>query len=303
MGFGNMLSNAKSVVSEGNQNGPRMPNVFLDLKEGSRTFRCIPDPMNPSEPMQGEIVWSVWIPVMKDGVRTERRVFINDAVRPLLAEYDQALKLGEREALSRKVKLRFFLNVFDRTRVVKLPEGDIVYPNHLNEYWKKDAMGLKKISDLRPEPNNSIMVLEGSVSARADRRGGLLNDIDDLSRTVWKEVPVYKKDSSGNLTSIQEVDSRGVPLTELVVQPITEVDVELKTSGTGLATKRTVSAGINREPLPSFVSGLPLYDLKSFTRAWDVEAVKSLLDGMDYTEVMKQYKYQFVPQLYSDEIF
>jgi hypothetical protein len=302
MGFGNMLNNAKSVVSEGS-NGQRMPNVFLDIKEGSRTFRCIPDPNNPSEPMQGEIVWSVWIPVIKDGVRTERRVFVNDAVRPLLAEYDSVMKLGERDALSRKVKLRFFLNVFDRSRVIKLQDGEIVYANHLNEYWKKDSAGLKKITDVRPEPNNSIMVLEGSVSARADRRGGLLNDIDDLSKTVWKEVPMYEKDENGKLTSIPAIDSKGMPITELVLMPITEVDVELKTSGTGLATKRTVSAGINREPLPQSVLSLPLYDLKSFTRPWDVEAIRSLLDGVDYGEIMKQYKYQYVPQLITDEIF
>lgn len=302
MGFGNMLNNAKSVVSEGS-NGQRMPNVFLDIKEGSRTFRCIPDPNNPSEPMQGEIVWSVWIPVIKDGVRTERRVFVNDAVRPLLAEYDSVMKLGERDALSRKVKLRFFLNVFDRSRVIKLQDGEIVYANHLNEYWKKDSAGLKKITDVRPEPNNSIMVLEGSVSARADRRGGLLNDIDDLSKTVWKEVPMYEKDESGKLTSIPAIDSKGMPITELVLMPITEVDVELKTSGTGLATKRTVSAGINREPLPQSALSLPLYDLKSFTRPWDVESIRSLLDGVDYGEIMKQYKYQYVPQLITDEIF
>lgn len=303
MGFGNMLSNAKSVVSEGNQNGPRMPNVFLDVKEGSRTFRCIPDPNNPSEPMQGEIVWSVWIPVMKDGVRTERRVFINDSVRPLLAEYDQALKLGEREALSRKVKLRFFLNVFDRSRVIKLPEGDIVYANHLNEYWKKDGTGMKRITDIRPEPNNSIMVLEGSVSARSDRRGGLLNDIDDLSKTVWKEVPLFEKDENGKPTSIPAIDSKGMPITELVLMPITEVDIEMKTSGTGLATKRTVSAGINREPLPKWALELPLFDLKSFTRPWDVEAIRALLDGVDYGEIMKQYKYEYVPKLVSADIF
>lgn len=302
MGFGNMLSSAKSVISESN-NGQRMPNVFLDVKEGSRTFRCIPDRNNPSEPMQGEIVWSVWIPVIKDGARTERRVFINESSRPLLAEYDQVMKLGERDALSRKVKLRFFLNVFDRSRVIKLPEGEIIYANHMNEYWKKDGTGLKKITDVRPEPNNSIMVLEGSVSARADRRGGLLNDIDDLSKTVWKEVPLFEKDENGNNTSIPVIDSKGMPLTELALLPITEVDIEMKTSGTGLATKRTVSAGINREPLPQWALELPLYDLKSFTRAWEPEAIRSLLDGVDYGEVMKQYKYQYVPQLITDEIF
>jgi hypothetical protein len=302
MGFGNMLNNAKSVVSEGS-NGQRMPNVFLDIKEGSRTFRCIPDPSNPSEPMQGEIVWSVWIPVIKDGARTERRVFIDDSARPLLAEYDSVMKLGEREALSRKVKLRFFLNVFDRSRVIKLPEGDLIYANHLNEYWKKEGTGLKRITDIRPEPNNSIMVLEGSVSARSDRRGGLLNDIDDLSKTVWEEVPVFEKDENGKPTSIPAVDSKGMPITELVLMPITKVDIELKTSGTGLATKRTVSAGINREPLPHQVLALPLYDLKSFTRPWSVDAIRSLLDGMDYGEVMKQHKYQYVPQLLTDDIF
>jgi hypothetical protein len=271
MGFGSMLENAKSVVKESMGEGARMPNVFLDVREGKRTFRFIPDPKNPGEPLQGEIVLSVWMPVMKDGKLVERRVFIDEAGRKLLNEADKAAGREGDTAWAGKIKRRFFLNVYDRTRVIKLPDGTIVYPNLKNEYWQKNSDG--KLSQIagQSEPNNTVMVLEGSVSLRADRRGGLLNDLDDLSKMIY--------DDSG---------------TKLV--PITQVDIEMVTKGTGLATTRTVHPGMNREKFPVDSATLPVYDLKNFTKAWPIDAIGALIHGSEYGEVVKNFNLLMVPQ-------
>lgn len=271
MGFGSMLNEAKSAVRESMGDGNRMPNAFLDVREGKRTFRFIPDPMNPGEPLQGEIVLSVWIPVMKDGKLVERRIFIDEAGRRLLNDTDKAAGRDGDTAWASKIKRRFFLNVYDRTRVVKLADGTIVYPNLKNEYWQKSPDGkMTQVTEVA-QPNNLVMVLEGSVSLRADRRGGLLNDLDDLSKMIY--------DESG---------------TKLV--PITQVDIEMVTKGTGLATNRTVHPGMNREAFPVDPSTLQVYDLKSFTKPWPIDAIALLLNGSEYTEVIKNFELSMMPQ-------
>lgn len=263
MGFGKMLNNAVTGASSGGSNN-RMPNVFLDVREGKRTFRFIPDPNNPQEPLQGEIVLSLWMPVKRADVMQERRIFIDDASRKLIPE-----------ALKEKIKRRFFLNVYDRTRVIKLEDGTILYPNLHNAYFQKNSMTQKteQVSGLQPKPNNSVMVLEGSVSLSAtSTRGGLLNEIDALSRTI------YNDDG-----------------TTLI--PITSVDIEMVTRGTGLATARSVHPGMNREPFPVEPSTLQVYDLANYTRPYPAQAIQALLNGADYGDIIKEYNIPMMPQL------
>lgn len=276
MGFGNMLKSASmNEESSSNVSGNRMPNVFLDLKDGKRTLRFIPDKNNPGEPLPGEIVYSVWMPVLKDGQMVSRRVFVDDAGRKALNDADRAAGREGDKAYAYGIKPKFFMNVFDRTRVIKLPDGTIVYPNTKNEYWVKVDKGQRQITDIRPEPNNAIMILEGSVSLRSGGRNtGLLNELDDLSKTI------YNDDGDKLL-------------------PITEVDIELitKTGATWRDTSRQVRPGFNREPFPEMALSLPLYDLKAFTKPWPVEAINALLKGNDYAEVIKQHGLTVMPQL------
>lgn len=260
MGFGSMI---KSAASEVGGSDSKLPNVFLDVREGKRTFRFIPDPSNPNEPLMGEIVNSIWLPVKKDGMTVQRRIFVDGAGERLIPA-DSA----------EKVKRRFFINVFDRTRVVKFPDGSVLYPNVKNEFWKRDGDRNVQVTDIKPEANGRIMVLEGSVSLRADRRGGLLNEIDDLSKTLF--------DEDG-----------------LTIIPITSVDIEMVTRGTGMATTRTVHPGMNREPFPKAALELPVYDLKAFTKPWPVEAVKELLSGGDYSAILNTYNIPVIPPLMS----
>jgi hypothetical protein len=258
MGFGSMI---KSAASEIGGSDSKLPNVFLDVREGKRTFRFIPDLNNPGEALMGEIANSIWLPVKKDGMTVQRRVFL-DAAGERLIPSDSA----------EKIKRRFFINVYDRTRVVKFPDGSVLYPNIKNEFWKREGDRTIQVTDIKPEPNNKIMVLEGSVSLRADRRGGLLNEIDDLSKTLF--------------------DEDGTTLI-----PITAVDIEMVTRGTGMATTRSVHPGMNRDPFPKSALELPVYDLTSFTKAWPVAAIKELLAGSEYTEVLKAFNIPVIPQL------
>ena len=258
MGFGSMIKNAASDVGG---NDTKLPNVFLDIREGKRTFRFIPDVNNPGEPLMGEIANSIWLPVKKDGMTVQRRIFL-DAAGERLIPSDTA----------EKIKRRFFINVYDRTRVVKFPDGSVLYPNSKNEFWKREGDRTIQVADIKPEPHNQMMVLEGSVSLRADRRGGLLNEIDDLSKTLFAE---------DGMTLI----------------PITEVDIEMVTRGTGLSTTRTVHPGMNRESFPQAALQLPVYDLKAFTKPWPVTAIKDILGGVEYSEVLKKYNISIMPQL------
>lgn len=258
MGFGSMIKNAASEVGGSDS---KLPNVFLDVREGKRTFRFIPDLSNPGEALMGEIANSIWLPVKKDGMTVSRRIFL-DAAGERLIPSDSA----------EKIKRRFFINVFDRTRVVKFPDGSVLYPNIKNEFWKREGERQMQVTDIKPEPNNKIMVLEGSVSLRSDRRGGLLNEIDDLSKTLF--------------------DEDGTTLI-----PITEVDIEMVTRGTGMATTRSVHPGMNREAFPKAALELPVYDLATFTKPWPVTAIKELLAGNEYNDVLKKYNIALMPQL------
>lgn len=260
MSFGNMMQNALGNSTSGANRS--LPNVFMDVRAGKRTFRVLPDPKDPTIPLQGSIALSVWIPVVKDGVATERRVFIDDAGRQALPE-----------ALRETIKRRFFLNVYDKTRVVKLPDGSVLYPNLSNQYLKRTGGNLSPVTDVRPEPHNAIVVLEGSVSLRPGvGRSGLLNELDTLSKTLWAED--------------------GVTLI-----PLPNVDIEMVTEGTGMGTSRRVYPGINQEPLSPEVLSLPIYDLESFTKPVPPAMLEKLLAKVDYNEVLAAYNRPVVPAL------
>jgi len=278
MGFGNMLKSAVEVTESSSQSSRSMTSVFLDLKQGSRTFRFLPSLEDKNEPMPGEVVFSIWLPVKVGETMAERRFFIDDRGRSIIDSDDNQKGRMEKTRLGSRVKLRFFMNVYDRTRVMKMADNVIIYPNAQNQYYTKDG---KQITDTKPKPNGQIMVLEGSVSTRAGSTRGLLNELDGLAKTL------YDVDDEGNT----------------VLLPITGVDIVMTTTGTGFDTSRKVHPGSNREPLPQDVLELPLYDLKSFTKPIDTNALRQLLDGRDYVEVVKEFNIPTSPKLQEAFLF
>jgi hypothetical protein len=54
---------------------------------------------------------------------------------------------------------------------------------------------------------------------------------------------------------------------------------------------------MNREPFPQAALQIPVYDLATFTKPWPVTAIKEILGGAEYSEVLKKYSIPVIPQL------
>lgn len=257
MAFGKMIEQVQvSQVSNSAQFSGFNP--FLSQSEGKRIIRFLPDVSDPSQPLLGPTVLHVWITVQRNGAPTKRRIFIDPKDRYLLTEAEQ-----------KDVRSRFFMNVYDRTPVIKLENGSLIYPNGEQKFiYKQDG----KIVEAQGKPvrNNQIMIFEGSVSS-GKGQNGLLNDIEAVSRTIF--------DDDNNLI------------------PLTAVDLNIVTIGTGLQTKRTVFPGTNRDALPQEALTGQIYDLESFVKPYPTECIKQLKAGADYAELMKEYNIPYMPKL------
>jgi|694.fasta_scaffold07428_11 hypothetical protein len=256
MAFGKMIGGQQQANgSSGNGKNP-----FIDVREGKRVVRFLPDPAQPNEPLLGQTVLSVWMTVKKGEADVMRRIFVDYSARSVLPkQYNEA------------IRRRFFMNVLDKSMVVKLDDGSMIYGNNQNQFMVSQSGELVPVTDRKPARNMQIMVLEGSVSS-GQGRNGLLNEIEELSKSVFDE-----------------------DTNELV--PITKVDIELVTRGKGLNTNRAVYVGANRDPIPAEILKLPLYDIDMFAKAFPTDAIKDLLKGMDYSEVLKAYEISAMPRL------
>jgi len=257
MAFGKMIGGASQQQTAGSSNGK---NPFIDVREGKRVIRFLPDPQNTSEPLLGQTVLSVWITAKKGEVDVMRRIFLDYSARSLLPkQYNDG------------VRRRFFMNVLDKSMVVKLDDGSLIYGNNQNQYLTSQSGEVVPVIGKKPERNMQVQVLEGSVSS-GQGRNGLLNEIEELSKSVF--------DDDTN---------------ELI--PITMVDIEIVTRGKGLNTNRAVYVGANRDPIPSDVLSLPMYDIEGYAKPFPPDAIKDLLKGMDYTEVLRAYNITAMPRL------
>jgi hypothetical protein len=257
MAFGKMIEQVQvaQVSNSAQFNGF---NPFLSQSEGKRVIRFLPDTADKNQPLLGPTVLHVWITVQRNGAPTKRRIFIDPKDRYLLSESEQ-----------KEVRSRFFMNVYDRTPVIKLENGSLVYPNGEQKFlYKQDGKVLE--AQGKPVRNNQIMIFEGSVSS-GKGQNGLLNDIEAVSRTIF--------DDDNNLI------------------PLTMVDLNIVTIGSGLQTKRTVFPGTNRDPLPEEALTCQIYDLESFAKPYPAECIKHLKAGADYADVMKEYNIAYMPKL------
>jgi hypothetical protein len=256
MAFGKMIgSTQQQGSSAGNGKNP-----FIDVREGKRVIRFLPDPQNANEPLLGQTVLSVWMTVKKGEADVQRRIFVDYAARSVLPkQYNEA------------IRRRFFMNVLDKSLVIKQEDSGLIYANNQNQFLVTQNGEVISVTDRKPERNMQIMVLEGSVSS-GQGRNGLLNEVEELSKSAF--------DDETN---------------ELI--PITKVDIEIVTRGKGLNTNRAVYLGSNRDPIPSAVLKLPMYDVESFAKPFPVDAIKELLKGKDYMEVLKAFNIMAMPRL------
>lgn len=256
MAFGKMIGGQQQAGS--NSGGGKNP--FIDVREGKRVIRFLPDPAQPTEPLLGQTVLSVWMTVKKGEADVQRRIFVDYSARSILPkQYNDA------------IRRRFFMNVLDKSMVVKLEDGSLIYGNNQNQYLMSQNGELVPVTGKKPERNMQIMVLEGSVSS-GQGRNGLLNEIEELSKSVFDEET-----------------------SELI--PITNVDIEVVTRGKGLNTNRAVYVGANRDPIPSEILKLPMFDIDAYAKPFPADAIKDLLKGLDYGEVLKAHGITVMPRL------
>lgn len=257
MAFGKMIGGSAQQQSASSSNGK---NPFIDVREGKRVIRFLPDPQNMTEPLLGQTVLSVWITAKKGETDVMRRIFLDYSARSVLPkQYNDG------------VRRRFFMNVLDKSMVIKLDDGSLIYGNNQNQYVTSQNGEMVPVTGKKPERNMQVQVLEGSVSS-GQGRNGLLNEIEELSKSVF--------DDDTN---------------ELI--PITMVDIEIVTRGKGLNTNRAVYVGANRDAIPPEVLSLPMYDIEGYAKPFPTDAIKDLLKGMDYSEVLRAYNITAMPRL------
>lgn len=265
MAFGSTLEQKKAVR---NSNGSQ--DVFLNLKEGARDIRIL------GSEVQIRVCW-----YNKKPVRIAR--LVDGSWRGYEDENWYTCPMNEwvnshDEAAQKKLyaKIRFLVNVYDRTPVV-IVDGVAYYPNKADKYFKPEEKGfseLKTTADpndpkatiYTPEPHNKVMVI--------DQSGGAEGGKHFLQRLMT---------ASENLMSMKTGKRIGIH----------ESDLRIVTKGTDIDTDRNVFAGFNQEPL----TVTEMYDLESFAVVWPYEAQNALLGGMDYATVIKEFEIPMFPEL------
>jgi len=81
--------------------------------------------------------------------------------------------------------------------------------------------------------------------------------------------------------------------------PIQRFDVLISSYGTGRSTKYQARPDYDMDPLPSELEMLPRYNMSRVIRPMPHDAQQALLDGEDYTEVMKTLNWEPVRPLWT----
>jgi hypothetical protein len=280
MAFGQTLKEAqKGNSTEGNTfNSP-----FLPTKSGKRVFRVLPIYDNegnliaPTETRWLEVWWEVNV----ETPFKKRRLMLNwlNPYENPIWEYIQATTEPKSKDRSAKMpKNKFALNVLDRTPVIVLENGDVVYADETNK-WTISANNkfIPEVkADIKAAPLNQVRILEGS----AGREGGkhLLQNLVTTSENI--DHP----SGDGRLAQLYEVDLR------------------LSTTGRDLDdTSRGFFITSNFKPLTKKELALPRYDLEAWTKPWPNDALQALLDGKNFDEVVEQHGIVLYPKLIQKE--
>lgn len=227
MTFGSTLKAASvSNVQEERKLAP-----YLRLNPGEYTIRIVG---------QEQTFWRYWIPV-RVGDRYEGR--------SVIAAYDNPIKTSDRlNDQAKRPSRRFVVNVYDRTEVIRTPDGAVVYPDEFGSF----SLNGNPVSG-RKTPRNEVLILEFGMD--------MMNEFlvqDGRMRS--------RKDHSKVLR-------------------VTETDLILVVRGQGRERTVKVMQGFNEDP----VDVNEIYDLSEIVRPYPNEAIQELLDGQEYTDVLKKY--------------
>jgi hypothetical protein len=246
-----------------------------EVKGGPRKIRLLPElradgTLNLLATETEYRFLEVWMPVMVDGTMKPRRIILdyqNPWKNPywLLVAEPTEYKSPQRKAQRHK----FATNVIDLTPVLTDENGRYVYPDEKGVY-RLSAQG--KFVDVvkgTPTPLNKVRILESSAGDKGGRHflQSLIDSVEDL------------QDSDMNPR-----------------QPH-EADLLIKVTGIDIDTRRAVRATSNFAPLPEALLYAPRYDLASWTKPWHDDAVKALIAGADFNEVVEAFNIKLYPEL------
>lgn len=207
------------------------------------------------------VFWRYFINVNVGGGRTGGKPIIVHRDNPIKTMMDS---LGEGHPRFRKVERRMVLNVLDRTPIVRWTDGRTIWPNEGGIFLNPETG--EPLVQPETQVNNRMYILElGSL---------LMQNFAHLHQNFRP-----KDDPSRQI-------------------PIQQVDVKITTFGSGKDTKRFAVATDVWGPLPKELANLPRYDLKEVTKPMPNESVQRLLDGDDYSDVLRDLGWERVQPLW-----
>lgn len=288
MAFGQSMVQATNASSTSADNAKDYVNIWMDpqrgvYRQGRRVFRILPIMKNGKMEVPTEVSFAeYWIPVMQGGKQRQQRVmvdFTNRFRNPIWERLYEHLpkEINGRPNENRKLaKQRFALNIFDKTKVIKLPDGTYAYPNADGKYVMSTGDNQTTPVQGTPEALMQVRILEGSTGKVGGKH--MLRSLSDLVGSVTHP----------------EDDSRTLHLYEF--------DIALKVSGEGTATVRSFMLGGSIAPLTDEQLALPRFNLEEWTRPWPHNIINALLDGEDFDEVMKGSGIVLTPRIIKPDI-
>lgn len=160
---------------------------------------------------------------------------------------------------------RFYINVLDRTPVLKTAEGVVLYP----EVYLDDEGDVKEeykgLGD--PVPHNKVLILEQS----SGKEGG--KHYYNMILAAGKNL---RNKKTGKKMSIDQSDFR-----------LTNVPGN-RTWNNNPVIDRNVYPDDDQNPIPSTID-TTLWDLEEWLQPWPHAAIQDILDGRLYSEVVEEY--------------
>lgn len=252
------------------------------------------------EPASETVFLAAWWQVTVGTAKGNRRIMLdpNAGGDPNTAKFKNPLwkyiqdnfAKGARERNA--IKTLFALNVWDMTPVMRNDIGQLFYPAEDGQ-WRLLAFGnggkLIEANDKQiklpthykmdiedaleaghAEPLNKVRILEGSYGKPGGKH--LFSQFEQLANTV--------EDGDG------------------ITRRLGEFNLRLLTTGKDMETVRTIRNLNNFLLLPHEANFSARYDLDTWTKPWNDEAVERLIDGEDYNEIVAEYKFAQFPELF-----
>jgi len=243
---------------------------FMSTKAGVRFFQLLPEIGNNAIPQEPVIAFHYWTKVMVGGKEANRRVFVAHRYENPIRQKEIDSGVAEKDAKGAGV--RFFLNVWDKTPVIKRDGQSVVYADAKNEYFGYTDGAITKLDGKLKEPNNAVMILEGSAGKENGKH--MFGKLASLDGDVWDAE-------------------------EKETLPMHMFGLRLKVTGVGTDTDYTFTTTNDRGlALPvDELATLARYDFSGFAVAWPNEALEEIVNGSDFNEVVKQFNIKTFPTL------